>query len=129
MQDVRRNWKGDAMNKRRVIEREYRRLQGKPELTDRQIEVLAVIRKFTKDKGYSPSVRDIGERLKIDSPNAIQGHLDALCKKGFISKTDGIARSIRIVREPDEDRRDTLLRRIGRLDTTTLGAIVENYCT
>ena len=64
-------------------------------LTKRQTEVVETIRQYDERHGYAPAVRDIGRQMGI-SPNGVQGHLDALERKGVITRMPGIARSLRL---------------------------------
>lgn len=66
-------------------------------LTDRQIEVAEIIEQYDQRHGYAPSVRDIAVQLGI-SPNGVQHHLEALERKGAISRRPGMARSLRVSR-------------------------------
>ena len=50
-------------------------------LTERQNEVLDVIKKYIADNGYPPTVREIGDILGLSSPATIQVHFDNLVKK------------------------------------------------
>lgn len=69
-----------------------------PDLTDRQIAVLDFIRSYSAAHGYAPSIREIGERLKISSPNGVMCHIKSLIKKGALKQSKqngrGLARSI-----------------------------------
>ena len=56
-------------------------------LTDRQREVLQTLWQFAKDHGRYPTIREMGDRLGIDSPNGIMIHLMALRKKGYITQS------------------------------------------
>jgi repressor LexA len=66
-------------------------------LTDRQREVLAVIRAYAAVHGYPPSNRDIGRALGISSTNGVRDHLRALERKGAIRVDPWIARGIVII--------------------------------
>lgn len=55
-------------------------------ITKKQHKVLETIRVFVLDNDYSPSVRQLGQVLRL-SPATVQQHLDALEKKGFIKRT------------------------------------------
>lgn len=68
----------------------------RPELTDRQAQVLAYIKTYTKRFRYAPSVRCIADRFDI-AVNAVSGHLRQLQDKGYIKRTKGIARSLVVV--------------------------------
>ncbi|MEN1682101.1 MAG: hypothetical protein AAGJ46_21185 [Planctomycetota bacterium] len=66
-------------------------------LTRRQSTILGVIRAYQADHGYSPTLRDIGRRMGISSPNGVRCHLNALQTKGAIEWDPGRARTIRLV--------------------------------
>jgi repressor LexA len=55
-----------------------------PGLTDRQLEVLRFIATEIEERGYPPTIREIGEALGIASTNGVNDHLKALEKKGFL---------------------------------------------
>ena len=66
------------------------------EITERQKEVLTFISQFTEDNVCPPTVREIGEHFGI-SLRAVQDHITALQKKGYISQTQKRSRSIRVL--------------------------------
>ena len=66
-------------------------------LTERQRRVLEFIEFYIDKHGYPPSIRDIARRFKM-TPRGAQLHLKALEKKGYISRSDGKARAIRLNR-------------------------------
>jgi repressor LexA len=55
-------------------------------LTDRQLEVLRFIATQIEERGYPPTIREIGEALDIASTNGVNDHLKALEKKGFLQR-------------------------------------------
>lgn len=55
-------------------------------LTNRQKQVLQVIREFIKERGYPPTVREAGERLGLNSSASIHAHMAALSEAGFINR-------------------------------------------
>ena len=55
-------------------------------LTQRQQAIFDVIKQFTKEHGYAPSVREIGERVGLSSSSTVQCHLRTLEKKGLIRR-------------------------------------------
>lgn len=67
-------------------------------LTRRQSEVLAAIRRYIDEHGYGPSNRDLGRILGIRSTNGVADHLTALARKGAITRPSGTARAITIAR-------------------------------
>jgi repressor LexA len=54
--------------------------------TERQARILEVIRDFTDERGYPPSVREIGERVGLSSSSTVQSHLKSLEKRGLIQR-------------------------------------------
>jgi repressor LexA len=54
--------------------------------TERQARILEVIRDFTEERGYPPSVREIGERVGLSSSSTVQAHLKTLEKRGLIHR-------------------------------------------
>lgn len=66
------------------------------QLTARQRQVLDTIRIFMAENGYGPSIRELGAILKIGSLRGVTIHLDALEKKGWITR-ENKSRSIRML--------------------------------
>jgi repressor LexA len=54
--------------------------------TDRQQRILEVIREFTMERGYPPSVREIGERVGLSSSSTVQSHLKTLERRGLLRR-------------------------------------------
>jgi len=54
--------------------------------TERQARILEVIRDFTEQRGYPPSVREIGERVGLSSSSTVQSHLKSLEKRGLVHR-------------------------------------------
>jgi repressor LexA len=73
-------------------------------LTPRQLEVYKFIRDKIRGRGYGPTVREIADNFKINSPNGVVCHLKALVKKGVISREKNISRAIQLIAEPIEER-------------------------
>lgn len=65
-------------------------------LTARQEAVLRMVVLYISEKGYPPSIREIGESMGIASLKGVTSHLDALERKGYISRSN-TPRSIRIL--------------------------------
>ena len=63
--------------------------------TDRQKRILEVIREFTREQGYPPSVREIGERVGLSSSSTIHAHLKTLERRGLISRDPTKPRALR----------------------------------
>ena len=73
-------------------------------LTKRQRAVYEFIRDKIRNRGYGPTVREIGDKFKISSPNGVMCHLKALEKKGLISREPNMSRAIQLVAEPIDQR-------------------------
>src|SRR5271155_1789836 len=67
------------------------------QLTPRQREIYDFIEEKIENRGYGPTVREIGEAFDIRSPNGVMCHLKALVKKGLISRQDRSARAIQLL--------------------------------
>lgn len=65
-------------------------------LTDRQTEVLRLIRDLTEVSGYPPTRAEIAHKMGFRSVNAAEQHLRALEKKGAIEISSGASRGIRV---------------------------------
>ena len=65
-------------------------------LTDRQSEILKLIRELTEVAGFPPTRAEIAERMGFRSVNAAELHLRALQKKGAIEISAGASRGIRV---------------------------------
>ncbi|MBQ1327101.1 MAG: transcriptional repressor LexA [Eubacterium sp.] len=66
-------------------------------LTKRQEEIYAFIKDCILNKGYPPSVREIGDKVGLSSTSSVFAHLEALEKKGFIRRDQSKSRTIEIV--------------------------------
>jgi repressor LexA len=69
-------------------------------LTNRQQQVLDVIRSYIDDTGYPPTRADIARELGFKSANAAEEHLKALARKGAIEMIAGASRGIRLPESP-----------------------------
>ena len=66
-------------------------------LTDRQREILDFITQSIRDRGYPPTLREIGLHFGIRSTNGVNDHLRALEKKGYLQREDLKSRALRPV--------------------------------
>src|SRR5580692_1187227 len=64
-------------------------------LTDRQQQVLSYIRQSIHDRGYPPTLREIGAHMGIRSTNGVNDHLRALERKGYLTREDMKSRALR----------------------------------
>ena len=79
-------------------------MQERPKLTKRQQEVYDFIIERIRTRGYGPTVREIGTNFEIRSPNGVMCHLQALVKKGLITREPNMSRAISVVRAQDRGR-------------------------
>lgn len=72
-------------------------------LSNRQQAILEFIKNEVREKGYPPSVREIGEAVGLASSSTVHGHLDRLEKKGLIRRDPTKPRAIEILGGEDMD--------------------------
>lgn len=65
-------------------------------LTDKQQKVLEYIIDYQKENGYPPTIRETGDAFGIGSLRGVTVHLDALVRKGFVTR-DRSSRSLRVI--------------------------------
>ena len=93
------------------------------ELTARQREIFDFIQAFIKERGYPPSVREVGEHFHI-YPRAVFDHLKALERKGYLKRRSSMSRGLEIlVFEEDRLRKESrpLIRDIPVLGRVAAG--------
>ena len=73
-----------------------RAMQG---LTKRQSQTLEFIRHQIEERGYPPTLREIGEFMGIRSTNGVNDHLRALERKGYLRREDMKSRALKLVEE------------------------------
>jgi repressor LexA len=71
---------------------------GLPEdLSERQLQVLDFIKEKVTERGYPPSVREIGEALGLSSPSTVHSHLSGLVKAGLLRRDPSKPRAIEVL--------------------------------
>ncbi len=78
----------------------------KGKLSERQKEMINFIGHFTDDKGYPPTIRQIGEAVSISSTSVVNYNLNKLERDGFIMRDLKVSRGVRLA--------DGVGRKIGR---------------
>jgi len=68
-------------------------------LTKRQEQTLDFIRSSIEERGYPPTLREIGEHMGIRSTNGVNDHLRALERKGYLRREDMKSRALRLVED------------------------------
>ena len=66
-------------------------------LTARQEQTLDFICKSIEERGYPPTLREIGEYMGIRSTNGVNDHLRALERKGYLRREDMKSRALKLV--------------------------------
>ena len=75
-----------------MMARKPKRRQG---LTPRQLEVLQYVQDYQRRHGYSPTMRELADRFGVSKVTIFE-HLDALERKGWLSRAKYKARSLQI---------------------------------
>jgi repressor LexA len=90
------------------------------DISDRQREILDLILRTVQERGYPPSVREIGEAVGLNSPSTVHSHLSALVKQGYLRRDPSKPRAIEVT-APGRVQPD--LRRAPVRDVPLLGRI------
>ena len=80
--------------------------QMKRTLTKRQQDILDFIEAFMQERGYPPTLREIGNQFGISSTNGVRVNLAALEKKQYIRRRPWLSRGIEIIGSPKVQRTD-----------------------
>ena len=72
-----------------------------PTLTNRQQQILDFIEVQMRERGYPPSVREIGEAVGLTSPSTVHSHLATLQKLGFLRRDPSKPRAIEVRYDPN----------------------------
>ncbi|CAB4623155.1 unannotated protein [freshwater metagenome] len=70
-------------------------------LTDRQEQILQVIDQHITERGYPPSVREIGTAVGLTSPSSVQNHLNRLNELGFLRRDPTKPRAMEVRYDPN----------------------------
>ncbi len=84
-----------------------------PPLTDRQSAIYDFLKEKIINRGYGPTVREIGNHFGIRSPNGVMCHLKALERKGLITRESHMSRAIQLT--DHAQLRPTSLRLAGQI--------------
>jgi len=71
-------------------------------LTHRQEQTLEFIRRSIEQRGYPPTLREIGQYMGIRSTNGVNDHLRALERKGYLRREDMKSRALRLVDDSED---------------------------
>ncbi len=70
-------------------------------LTKRQLEILDFIEAEMNERGYPPSVREIGAAVGLTSPSTVHSHLASLQRMGFLHRDPTKPRAIEVRYDPN----------------------------
>ena len=73
-------------------------VRKKAGLGERHRKILHFLNKFNDDNGYSPSIRQIGEAINVNSTSLVDYYLRQLEEMGYIERDHHVSRSIRILK-------------------------------
>ena len=73
---------------------------ARDKLSKRQMAIYDYICAYTRDRGYPPSVREIGAAVGLASPSTVHMHLKVLQERGLIKRDSKKPRTIEVV--PDK---------------------------
>jgi len=93
-------------------------------LTQRQQQVLDIVRQHIDDTGYPPTRADIARELGFKSANAAEEHLKALARKGAIEIIAGASRGIRLPQNPGIP----IVGRVAAGSPVLAAEHIEDYC-
>lgn len=65
-------------------------------LTPRREQILQCIAKATAERGYPPTVREIGEAVGLSSSSSVHFHLRALADMGYVQRDGSLTRALRL---------------------------------
>jgi repressor LexA len=90
------------------------------DLTERQRQILDLITRTVRDRGYPPSVREIGDAVGLSSPSTVHSHLSALERAGYLRRDPTKPRAIEVI---DSGGSETALTRAPVRDVPLVGRI------
>jgi len=71
------------------------------ELTQRQTDIIDFIERTTNERGYPPSVREIGQAVGLTSPSTVHSHLATLQRLGYLRRDPTKPRAIEVRYDPN----------------------------
>lgn len=65
-------------------------------LSERQVRILAFIRRYLAEHNYPPTIREIGKDVGIPSTSVVKYNLERLQDKGYIERSEEVSRGLRL---------------------------------
>lgn len=72
---------------------------AKERLSERQREMLSFIGKFSRENGYPPTIRQIGEAVGISSTSVVNYNLNKLERDGYLTRDLKVSRGLRLTEQ------------------------------
>lgn len=82
-------------------ERSYDSDMSDPKITARQQQVLEFIESQMRERGFPPSVREIGSAIGLTSPSTVHSHLNTLQRLGYLRRDPTKPRAIEVRWDPN----------------------------
>jgi repressor LexA len=82
-------------------ERSYDGGMSDPKITARQRQVLEFIEAQMRERGFPPSVREIGSAIGLTSPSTVHSHLNTLQRLGYLRRDPTKPRAIEVRWDPN----------------------------
>lgn len=93
-------------------------------ITPKQQAVLNFVRSFLTERGYAPTIAEIGQGLGLSSPSTVHKHLKTLVEKGHLDAMPGRSRGISVKTE-QEPIEHTICVEVPLLGRVTAGLPIE----
>ena len=84
-----------------TCERSYDGGMADKRLSPRQRDILEFIEAQARERGYPPSVREIGEAVGLTSPSTVHSHLNTLSRLGYLRRDPSKPRAIEVRWDPN----------------------------
>ena len=94
-------------------------------LTEKQNEVLTVIKKFMAEKGFAPTIRELCALCNLSSTATMFVHIKNLTKKGYISQTESKFRTIELNVPNEYDKKNENVIEVPLLGKVAAGNPIE----
>ena len=97
--------------------------RGSEELNKREKAILKFIEKQINEKGYPPSVREIGKAVGLSSTATVHTYLAKLKAKGYIAKEDQKGRTLKLLKGGKKEEQKTVYNGRELADVPVIGKI------
>ncbi|HQK04014.1 MAG TPA: FaeA/PapI family transcriptional regulator, partial [Anaerolineaceae bacterium] len=67
-------------------------------MSPRHKKILAFLEEYQQDKGYPPSIREIGDHTQISSTSVVKYYLNQLEEMGYIERRSNVSRGINLIK-------------------------------